>query len=121
MTKINLQKTCQLLLTLNFIFWIFIACYFSFFKYGDNDNYFFIKILLFSEPIFYLISFVGIIKKIKIIYLFSIILALGNSILSITDQIGLSDVVSLFLSLLLFSNLIFIWKNIFIKTEEIKS
>jgi hypothetical protein len=65
-------------------------------------------------------SLVGIMRRIKIIYLFSIILALGNTILSVTDQIGLSDVVSLVLSALVFLNLVLIWGNIFTKTEGVK-
>jgi hypothetical protein len=121
MIKTKLLKSCQLLLAANIIFWMFIACYFSFFEYVGDNNYLIIKILLFSEPILYLVSFIGINKKIKIIYLSSIILAFVNTILSITDQIDLSDIISLVLSALLFLNLILIWKNVLTKREKNKS
>ena len=121
MTNANLLKSCKVLLISNIVFWFCIALYFSLFKYGGNNNYLLIKILLFAEPTLYLISFIGILKKVKIIYLFSLILTLGNTVLSVTDQLDLSDVVSLILSVLVFLNLIFIWKQIFKRIEDISS
>jgi hypothetical protein len=114
MIKINLQKSCQILLVANIIFWLLIA----FSSLLGSNNYLVIKLLLFIEPILYFVSLVGVVKKIKIIYLFSILLALGNSILSVTDQMGLSDIVSLILSSLVLLNLIFVWKNIFTNVER---
>jgi hypothetical protein len=118
MSKTNLLKSCQFLLIVNIAFWVFAAFYFSFFNFATNSNYLIIKILLFTEPILYLISLVGVIKKIKLIYIFSILFTLGNAILSITDQVGLYDAISLILSASVFLNLIFIWKYIFIKKED---
>lgn len=108
-----LLKSCKLLLLVNTIFWLVLAIYFSFFEYEDNNNLIVIKILLFLESIFYFIALIGVIKKIKLIYLAAIILALGNTILSLTDQIDLSDIISLILSGVTFINLILIWKLIF--------
>jgi hypothetical protein len=112
MKQNTLLKIVKNLLTINVLFWLFIALYFSFSDYGSN-GYFIIKVLLFLEPVFYLISLVGVMKKIKIIYLGSIILSLGNTLLSITDQVDLSDIISLFLSLITFLSLIFLWKIFF--------
>ena len=108
MNKSFLQKSCKILIIINIIFWFLVALYFSFFKFASNNNYLVLKLLLFAEPILYYISFIGISKKIKLIYYFSILLAFGNAVLSITDQIGLFDFISLGLSLPTFLNLLFI-------------
>ncbi len=115
MTKTNLLKSCQLLLIANIVFWLLTAVYFSFFKFATNDNYFILKILLFAEPVLYSLSLVGIVKRIKIIYLFSILLTFGNTILSITDQMGIYDYLSLGLSILAFLNLLLLWRTVFSK------
>lgn len=114
MTKTRLLKSCQLLLIVNIIFWLLIA----FSSLLWSNSHLIIKTLLFVEPVIYFVSLLGIRRRIKTVYLFSIILALGNTILSITDQMGLSDVASLVLSALVFLNLVLIWKTIFSKTEE---
>jgi len=113
MTKTKLLKSCQLLLIVNIIFWLFIA----FSSLLESNSHLVVKTLLFVEPVLYFVSLLGIRRKVKTIYLFSIILALGNTILSIIDQIGLSDIISLILSALVFLNLVLIWKTIFIKTD----
>lgn len=112
MNKSFLLKTCKSLLIANIIFWTLVAFFFSFSHYGESAHWI-IKALLFLEAILYLISYVGIVKKIRIIYLFAIILAFGNTILSITDQIDLSDIISLILSGITFLSLTSIWKIIF--------
>ena len=116
MIKNKFLQSCKLLITINIVFWLFISFYFSFFEYPGNSSYLLIKILLFTEPLFYLISLIGLIRRIKLIYLFSIILAFGNTILSLTDQINLSDIISLILSLLVLVNLFLLWKYIFKKS-----
>lgn len=112
MKKHHLIKLCNVLLIINTFFWLIIASYFSLSKFGENAHWI-IKALLFLESILYLISYVGITKKIRIIYLFTIVLAFGNTILSITDQVDLSDIISLILSGMTFLSLISIWKIIF--------
>ena len=112
MHKNHLIKISKILLITNTIFWLIIASYFSLSKFGANAHWI-IKILLFLESILYTISYVGVVKKIKIIYLFAIILAFGNTILSLTDQIDLSDIISLLLSAITFLFLLSIWKIIF--------
>jgi hypothetical protein len=115
------MRTCRFLLISNILFWTFVALYSWFVQYAGNNNYLVIKILLFAEPLLYLICLIGIDRRIKLVYLFSIVLALGNTILSVTDQVGLSDVVSLVLSGLLFLNLVFIWRSIFGNTGRTPS
>ena len=119
MTKSKLIKSCQFLLFINIIFWLFMVFYSFFYRYANNNNFLIIKILLFIEPILYFISLIGINKRIKLIYLCSIILAFGNTVLSVTDQIGLSDVISLLLSFFVFLNLVLIWKYIFKSPKEV--
>ena len=85
----------------------------SFYHLIGSSNYLVIKILLFMEVILYSISLIGVSNKIKLIYLGSIILAFGNTVLSLTDQIGVVDIMSFVLSLLAFVNLLIIWKHIF--------
>ncbi len=110
MTKNNLLKLCQLLLATNLVFWFLVAFYFSFFKFVTNGNYFVFKLLLFLEPILYLVSLVGILKKIKLVYFFSLLLTFGNAVLSVTDQMGVYDYLSLGLSILTFVSLLVIRK-----------
>lgn len=109
MKIIDLQQSCRILLIANIVFWLLIA--FSSLLTGSNHPV--VTILLFVEPVLYFVSLVGIRKRIKVIYLFSMVFALGNAILSVTDQMGLADVISLVLSALVFLNLILIWRSIF--------
>ena len=107
--RLHLVKSCQYLLIINIAFWLFM----SFYHLIGSSNYLVIKILLFMEVILYSISLIGVSNKIKLIYLGSIILAFGNTVLSLTDQIGVVDIMSFVLSLLAFVNLLIIWKHIF--------
>lgn len=109
MDKQVLLKTSKSLLIINVIFWLFIA----FYSYFGTNSHLIIKGLLFLESILYFVGYIGVAKKTKIIYLFSLILAFGNTILSLTDQIDLSDIVSLVLSFITFLSLISVWKSIF--------
>lgn len=106
----KLIKSCQIIAIINIIFWLAIAIYFSFFKFASYENYLIIKLLLFLEPVFFAIVLVGLIKKIKIIYIFSILFVFANGLLSITDELGLYDIASLILNLSLLTNLLLIWK-----------
>lgn len=110
-----LLKISRILLATNAILWLIAATYFSFSSFGI-DSHWLIKILLFLESVLYTVSYVGLIKKIKTIYLFSIVLTFGNTILSVTDQIDLSDIVSLILSGSTFVSLLLLW-NYFIKNH----
>jgi hypothetical protein len=121
MAKINLLASCRFLLIVNTVFWLFAASYFSFFAYPGNNSYLTIKVLLFAEPALYFVALIGIIKKIRLIYLFSLLLALGNAVLSVTDEIDLSDVISLVLSVLVFISLISIRSSIFVKKPVFSS
>lgn len=113
--KNSLLILCKILLVISIIFWSIIVVYFSFFKFPSNENYLLLKIFLFLEPLFFTIALFGLLKKIKIIYIFSIIFVLFNAILSITDQIGIYDIVSLGLNILILISLLSILKQIFKK------
>lgn len=103
---------CKTIIVMNIVFWSTIFIYFSFFKFAGREEYLFIKILLFFEPLFFLIIFLGVRKKNKLIYIFSIIFVFLNSILSITDEAGFYDFFSLTLNLLAITSLVTIRKQI---------
>jgi hypothetical protein len=101
-------KMCKLLVLSNFIFWLIIAVGYSIYNTDlVSGLYTVIKILLFLEPILFLVLLIGILKQIKIIYLLGLILTLLNSVLSITDELGILDLISLILSLGTLISLIF--------------
>lgn len=104
--KINFLKTSHYLLGVNIVFWFFIAIYFSFFKFAEKPEYLILKILLFFEPLIFVGLLVGIAKKIKIIYILGLFFLIINVILSITDEIGLFDIMSLLLNITTFVNLL---------------
>ncbi len=106
---------CKIFLVVNIVFWCALAVYFSFFKFASNEGYLIFKILLFFEPLFFAISLVGLLKKIKIIYTLSIVFVLLNAVLSIADEVGVYDVISLILNLLALASLLLVWKRIFKK------
>lgn len=106
---------CKTLLIINIIFWSIMAVYFSFYKFASNENYLILKILLFFEPLLFAIVLIGLIKGIKIIYVLSIIFVLINAVLSITDEVGIYDIISLILSILALISLFLVWKQIFKK------
>lgn len=106
---------CKIILIANIVFWTVMAIYFSFFKFTSNEYYLILKVLLFFEPLFFAIAFIGLIKEIKIIYVLSIIFVFLNTILSITDEVGIYDIISLILNILALISLLLVWKQIFKK------
>ncbi|MDD5726336.1 MAG: hypothetical protein PHC53_02895 [Patescibacteria group bacterium] len=111
--KNTLFVLCKVLLIISIVFWSIMAVYHSFFKFTPNESYLIIKILLFFEPLLFAIALFGLIKKIKFIYILSVIFVFFNAMLSITDEVGLYDILSLVFNILLFVNLLLVWKQIF--------
>ena len=99
------------LFAINIIFWIAIFSYFMFIEYVNNPAYLILKILLLGEPITFGIELFGYLKKSMVMYLLTMLLLLVNAILSLTDQTGLLDIVSLVLSLLLLLVLLLQWES----------
>lgn len=115
----NLSLTfCKIILVANITFWTITATYFSFFKFYFNENYLILKVLLFFEPLFFIIILIGLVKKIKIVYVFSIIFVFLNAILSITDEVGVYDITSLILNILAFIGLLLVRKKIFLHNKS---
>lgn len=104
---IKMRVYSIILFSLNFLFWIFIAISYSFVRENPNSI---VKFLLFLEPIIFLIAFIGYLKRNIIIYYLTLIFLFCNAILSITDEIGCLDILSLILNLLLFIVLAFQWR-----------
>ena len=93
-------KMCKFLVVINIVFWLIIAIGYSMLNTNKVSSiYSIIKILLFLEPILFLVLLIGILKQIKIIYLLGLIISFLNAVLSITDQVGILDLISLILSL----------------------
>jgi len=117
MKKEILLKLCKSLLIINIIFWSIIAVYFSFFKLYSNEDYLILKVLLFFEPLSFTIILVGLIKRIKIIYWLSIVFLIFNAIISITDEVGVYDIIAFILNILVLVNLLIIRKHFFNNTH----
>jgi hypothetical protein len=108
-------KITKILLIINAGFWLEIAVYFSFFKYAGKTGLIFVNIMLFLQPVLYIFSFIGINKKIKYIYIFSIFFVISNALLSISGGFGIYDKISLILNIITLIFLMLIKKYIFIK------
>lgn len=116
---IRLKASIALLIA-NTIFWFFAASFLSFSNFGANANMV-VKALLFMEAFLYLICVYGLYKKYKLVYLFSLILTFGNSILSLTDELDISDLASFILSLVTFITLLTFWGDIKRESRENQS
>jgi len=115
------MRSCKVLLITNIIFWAAMALSFSFSELASHDNYLLIKILLFLEPAIFAVILFGLSRRDKVIYALSIPFAVTNAILSITDDMGIYDIISLILSLAVFVNLLFIWKHVLTKIPSLSS
>ena len=91
------------LIGLNFLFWLGVAVYYIF--KVEGQEYQIMKIILFIEPICFALIFLGMWKKIKVLFYLSFPFLILNSILSLTDEFGLFDGVALALNFLLFVSL----------------
>ena len=108
----------KIVLIINTLFWSGIAVYYSFFKFVNKPNYLILKVLLFGEPILFIISIWNLVKKNRFIYLLSILFVITNGVLSITDQVGNWDLISLILNILAMVGLISVWKEMMTKTQD---
>lgn len=109
---------CYALLGINFIFWLFMAAYYSIYVFSGDDEYFIIKVLLFLEPLAFLIIFFAVLKRVKLIYIASIPFLALNALLSITDEVGFYDILAMSLSILALILLLSIWRIIFKKKRK---
>lgn len=101
-----------ILFIMNIIFWMGIWMYFTFVKYVDEEAYLMVKILLFGEPVLFTIGLAGYLRRSKLFYLLTLLFLFGNSVLSITDEVGIFDLISLVLSLLMLVVLVIQWRTI---------
>lgn len=118
MKKAYIKIITLILLAINAAVWILFAVlyYFVVDKSGvSNVIAAEVSLLLFIDGIFYTLSIYGILKKIKPIYLFSIILVLGNAVLSVCDEIGVIDVSMCAINVIIFVLLLIQRKSILIK------
>jgi len=101
------RKASLFIYVANIVFWIGISVYYSF---SDMEQYAVLKLLLFTEPLVFIASLIGYLRKNRLIFVMTLLFLVVNSILSITDEVGLFDVISLFLNIILFLILALQWK-----------
>lgn len=94
----NIHKLSIIAFFLNLFFWIIVATYHLFMKSSNPI----ISFLLFMEPVAFLFALTGYIKKSGTVYYLTLVFLLFNSILSVTDELGVLDLTSLVLNVLLF-------------------
>lgn len=107
-----------ILLTLNALVWIVFSFFYFFVVDQPNilrETKIIVSLLLFIDGIFYITAIAGIIKRIKVIYIFALVLVLGNALLSICDETGIVDISMCVLNIIIFVLLIMQRKNIFEK------
>ncbi len=97
-----LKQISYTLFIANIQFWLFIFVYTSFIVYKNNPDVLYLKVLLAIEPVLLTLVFYGFVHEQKILYSLGLILTLSNAILSVLDQIGTVDLISLALSVSLF-------------------
>ncbi|MDF2611326.1 MAG: hypothetical protein K0R92_2800 [Lachnospiraceae bacterium] len=96
-------KLCKILLVINIVFWLIISIGYSIYNADSVSTlYSLIKVLLFLEPVLFLILLIGTIKKNRLIYLSGLILTFFNVVGSVMDELGVIDVFSMMLSLCTF-------------------
>ena len=113
--KLNVQRMSIMMISVNIIFWLGIFLYYSLIKYPMEENYIILKIFLLFEPIMFMAMLLGYIQKNKMIYVGSLIFLGFNSILSITDQVGFLDVISLVLNVIIFLLLMKQWNSFIVR------
>ncbi len=116
--KLSVKKMSIVMIIVNIVFWLGIFLYYSFVKYPMVEDYIILKIFLLFEPMIFMGMLFGYIKKNKWIYVCSVIFLAFNSILSITDQVGLLDVISLVLSVIVFILLIMQWSSFMVDRKQ---
>lgn len=104
--RLTLYKTLSIIAI---VFWSVIFIHFTFFQFPGLTNYPVIKPLLLLEPILFLVALLGIAYKINIIYYSALFFTFANALLSIADEVGTYDILSLVFNLLMFGNLISLW------------
>jgi hypothetical protein len=97
-----------ILFLINLCFWLVIAILYSFVKSHTNPV---LSLLLFIEPVVFLSALIGYLNKSIIIYYLTLSFLIVNSILSIADEVGVLDLFSLLLNIIMFILLVLQWKN----------
>jgi hypothetical protein len=103
------------LLIINALVWLFISLVY-FFNYGNWAGMinFTLGSLFLLDGFFYLLAAWGILKRIKILYFFGLILVSGNLLLTILDELGLIDFAVLALNLAILASLVLLRKKKFL-------
>ena len=82
----------------NMAFWLGIFLCYSFVKYRGDKDFLILKVLLFCEPVIYFLALWGYLKKRRTIYILTLLFLAANAALSVTDEVGFFDIISLLLN-----------------------
>ena len=116
--KSKLVNVSIALFLLNIFLWLVIAGYNICITDSNSPDYILIEILLFLEPIVFTIALIVYMKRLRLMYVITLIFLFINSFLSITDQVGFLDILSLFFNLMLFVVLVVQWKHMMKKIKD---
>ncbi|MBN2626690.1 MAG: hypothetical protein JXA95_08490 [Spirochaetales bacterium] len=94
----KIRKKTVALFLINILFWLGIFLYFSFFRFRGEGDYLILKILLSGEPVLFTAALSGYLRSWRIVPFLTLLFLAANVVLSLTDQVGLLDAVSLVLS-----------------------
>ena len=118
MKENHIKIITLILLALNGGVWIVFSFFYFFVIDQPNvsrETEIIVSLLLFIDGIFCIIAIAGIMKRIKVIYIFTIILVLGNVFLSICDDTSIASISMCVLNIIIFVLLFMQRKNILIK------
>ena len=107
-------RLCKYVLILNILYWSYLSFTLAFSNY---HNHFLIQFLSLCEPLLYFGAWIGVVKNNKYFYLLSLFFSFGNAFLSLTDQMGMTEIITFFLSLLALVSLVMIRRQYYAKHE----
>lgn len=102
-------KSMKMIFWMNIVFWTGISLGALYNYVVNQKGYVSVLILFVVELALYSGAYLLMNKKKRIGYYFLLLMAFGTTMLSIVDEVGIADLLSLAVSLLLFISLLKIW------------
>lgn len=104
-------KWMKLIFSLNILFWSGICLGSFYYHFVAEKGYLIVVILFGVELMVYSLAYLLMMKRRRLGYYTMILMAFGTTLLSVTDEVGIWDILSLTVSLLLFISLIKVWRS----------
>lgn len=102
-------KSMKMIFWMNIVFWTGISLGALYNYVVNQKGYFSVLVLFVVELALYSVAYLLMNKKKRIGYYVLLLMAFGTTMLSIVDEVGIADLLSLAVSLLLFISLLKIW------------